>query len=145
MSTKNQSKLSFNGVEITNVHFDSQEYYDGKSSIKFDILPKIFYETKDHNSYKIIMVVDIIAEKFFNLRLNALGSFKINDEELELSEEQKKFFINLNSPAIMFPYVRSFVATFTGNLGNVIPRLNLPTQFFDTDLDEIDINEVSKE
>ena len=43
----------------------------------------------------------------------------------------------------MFPYVRSFVATLTVNLVNVLPRLNLPTQFFNSELEEIDLNEIS--
>lgn len=143
MSAKNQSKLSFKGVEFTNVHFDSQRFYDGKSPIKFDIIPKIFYDSNNTDSYKIVMVASIMAENFFSLNLHALGVFMINDPDKELTDEQRNFFINLNSPAIMFPYVRSFVATLTGNLGNVLPRLNLPTQFFDSQLEQIDLNEVS--
>jgi hypothetical protein len=37
----------------------------------------------------------------------------------------------------MFPYVRSFISTFTGNLGAVMNRILLPTRFFKGDLEII--------
>ena len=39
-------------------------------------------------------------------------------------------FINTNAPAIMFPYIRSFISTLTSNVGNVTGTLNIPPQFF---------------
>jgi len=49
----------------------------------------------------------------------------------------KKVFVNINAPAIMFPYVRAFITTLTTNLGNVTSPLIIPTQFFKGELEEV--------
>lgn len=139
--SKTQSKLLFQGVEISSVNFDSQHFYDGKSPINFDVIPKIFYNKMGDDEFKIIMLVNISSDGFFNIDLNAIGGFNIIDPNNEIKSKQKESFANLNAPAIMFPYVRAFIATFTGNIGTVIPRINLPTQFFDQTLEIIDLNE----
>lgn len=55
----------------------------------------------------------------------------------ELVQNLKKSFVNTNAPAIMFPYVRAFIAMLTSNLGNVTGALNIPPQFFKGDLEEL--------
>jgi preprotein translocase subunit SecB len=49
----------------------------------------------------------------------------------------KKVFVDINAPAIMFPYVRAFITTLTTNLGNVTSPLIIPTQFFKGELEEV--------
>ena len=85
------------------------------------------------------MEISIHCESFFNLNILAIGNFEF-DKEFD-DKELKKNFVNTNAPAIMFPYVRSFVTSLTSNLGNVTGPLILPTQFFQGDLPEFSVEE----
>jgi preprotein translocase subunit SecB len=85
------------------------------------------------------MDVSVHCEGFFNLNLVGIGTFEF-DKDFE-DDKLKKTFVNANAPAIMFPYVRSFVTTLTTNLGNVTGPLVIPTQFFQGDLLEISIDD----
>lgn len=49
-------------------------------------------------------------------------------EDVESSKDQKEAFMCMNAPAILFPYMRSFVTTLTAQAGIqaiIIPTLNL--------------------
>lgn len=75
-----------------------------------------------------------------DLFIVALGTFELKGD---FDEKTKKSFVNINAPAIMFPYLRSFISTLTSNLGNVTGTLTIPTQFFKGELEEI--TDISKE
>ncbi len=64
-----------------------------------------------------------------------IGNFEF-DKNCD-NPDLKKAFVNANAPAIMFPYIRSFVTNLTSNLGNVTGPIIIPTQFFQGDLPEI--------
>jgi preprotein translocase subunit SecB len=85
--------------------------------------------------------VDILdAENNFNLKMLCIGIFDYDteDEELVLN------FMSLNGPAIVFPYIRSFVSSYTALSGFdtiTLPTLNLAnfkeklrSNFIDLDL-----------
>lgn len=61
------------------------------------------------------------AEKTINLDVKAEGYFEYNCEDFN----QLLGFIGINSPALLFPYVRSYIATLTTNAG--IKPVTLPT------------------
>lgn len=69
--------------------------------------------------------VDILdAENNFNLKMFCIGIFdyETEDEEIVLN------FMSLNGPAIVFPYIRSFVSSYTALSGFdtiTLPTLNL--------------------
>jgi preprotein translocase subunit SecB len=54
-----------------------------------------------------------------------------------LAQNLKKSSVNTNAPAILFLYVRAFIAKLTSNLGNGSGALNIPPQFFKGDLEEL--------
>jgi preprotein translocase subunit SecB len=85
------------------------------------------------------MDVTLKAEKYFSLSLLAVGSFSLNIDS-EKEPELKKQFVNVNAPAIMFPYIRAFITTFTASLGNVTGAIIVPTKFFKGKLDELSID-----
>ncbi len=138
MEVSNQPKLAFHGVDIINLKLNSIKQYDNKSTIDLDIQPKVFYpEKKKH--FKIFMEVHIKCESFFEIDLLGIGNFELNNEDIR--EDLKRAFVSTNAPAIMFPYIRSFITTLTSNIGNVTNTLTIPTQFFKGDLPELIIDE----
>ena len=135
MEVSNQPKLKFQGVNIINVKFSSEQPYDGSTEINLNVDPKVFYPEKSSLDFKIFMEVSMKCEGFFNLNLLGIGSFMF-DEKLQ-DENLKKTFINSNAPAIMFPYIRAFITTLTSNLGDVTGPLVIPTQFFKGEIEEL--------
>ena len=60
----------------------------------------------------------------FNLKMLSIGVFEYNTED----EAKLLNFISLNGPAIVFPYVRSFISSYTALSGFdtiTLPTLNL--------------------
>lgn len=139
MEVSVQPKLMFHGVDFINIKFDSNQQYDNEAGIDLNIEPKVFCPDDNDNFFKIFMEISIHCEGFFDLNLVGIGNFEF-DKEFE-DPELKKTFVNVNAPAIMFPYVRSFITTLTSNLGNVTGAIVIPTQFFQGDLPELLIDE----
>lgn len=97
-------------------------------------MPKVFYPKEQPNFFKIIQEIRLSCENFFDLFVVAVGTFEL---KASIDEKTKKSFVNINAPAIVFPYIRSFISTLTANLGNVTGTLNIPTQLFKGELEEI--------
>lgn len=135
MEIKEQPKLKFRGIDIPHVNFTSTQPYS-KDSEKIQIIlnPKVFYSQKEPRLFRIIMDLTLQAEDYFSLKIVAIGTFEFDQEVLG---EIKKNFVNVNAPAIMFPYLRSFVSTFTANIGHLTGTLNIPPQFFKGEVEEI--------
>lgn len=134
MEVNKQTKLTFHGVDILNVNFNALAPREGELKIDIKCEPKVFYPVDDYNVFKIIMDIELKDESSFELALRAVGNFEI---ESELNNDLRKVFVNSNAPAIMFPYIRSFISTLTANMGNVTGTLVIPTQFFKGELEEI--------
>jgi len=131
MNDKEQTKLRFLGVDFPQVNFTCQNSFNGEAKIIIDITPRVYLSRKDTSHFKIVKDVKLLCEGYFELELVAIGHFELHNVG---SEEVRNDLINVNAPAIMFPYIRSFISTFTSNLGNVTGTLNIPPRFFDGDL-----------
>lgn len=127
-----QDNLRFDGVKFYSVHFDILGNPKENTEIDLDIVPKVVYNTA--TQFNIVYDVKLFVEEVFNLQLRAVGYFEMSDELLE-NQSIKEQLIHTNAPAIVFPYLRSFISMFTSNLGT-IPTLTLPTQFFKEKLEE---------
>ena len=134
MEIKEQPKLRFNGVDFIHVSFDAAKEYDRESNVNIRIEPSVFYPNNSPNLFNILMDVSLSSESFFNMKISAVGYFELEEE---LSDQERRGCVNANAPAIMFPYIRSFISTLTANLGNVIELLRIPTQFFRGEIKEI--------
>ena len=134
MEIGTQTNLSFQGVDILDVNFKAISVPQKDMNINIECTSKVFYPDIDNSLFKILMEIDLRDDRYFNLNLKAVGNFKLSEE---ITPDLKKTFVNINAPAIMFPYIRSFISTFTANLGNTIMTLTIPTQFFDGELEEI--------
>ncbi len=133
MEVQKQPRLNFEGVDIINLSFKSEKPFDGDGDINLDVKPMLYYP--DETNTKIFMIlieVKLKSEGFFDLNLLALGNFMLSDDT---DENLGKALTNANAPAIMFPYVRSFISTLTANLGNTTTLMVIPTQAFKGTLD----------
>lgn len=133
MEIKEQISLRFKGVDFPSIELNSLKPFkeSEQDGIIVDIQPRAFIPSDSANKFKIIMNLEISAEDFFKLKITAVGSFELSSEDV--LPEIRKTFINANSTAIMFPYIRSFVSTLTSNIGNVTTPILLPTRFFKGD------------
>ncbi len=134
MEVKEQIKLTFHGVDIFSIQFVSENPLDRTKNIDLNIVPRVFYPSDAPLEFKIIFETVVKADGFFNLSLQAVGHFSI---EKDVEEKIKKGFVNANAPAIMFPYVRSFITTLTSSLGNATGPIVLPPHFFAGQLEEV--------
>ncbi len=127
-----QNHLRFDGVKFYSVHFDILGRPKENTDINLDINPKISYQSS--TKFDIIFDVDLTIPEVFKLNLRAVGYFELNQEILN-NPNIKELLVNTNAPAIVFPYIRSFISMFTANLGT-IPSLTIPTHFFKGKLEE---------
>jgi preprotein translocase subunit SecB len=135
MEVKKQSHLKFNGVDILNVEYKAFQQFDKtKSNLNTQITPRIFFPKDNPSFFQILMTVELSAEDSFSLKVLAIGNFQFSGK---ISDKRKKIYSNANATAIMFPYVRAFISTFTSNLGIVTGTILLPTQFFKGEKEEL--------
>ena len=64
----------------------------------------------------------------FTCRVSVRGIYRYNSEDFETDENLKEI-LSKNAIAILYPYVRTYIATLT-NLGNQFPTYTLPVMNF---------------
>jgi preprotein translocase subunit SecB len=131
-----QIQLKFHGVDFPVINLKSENPFvqSPGNIINIDIEPKVFYPTEQPDYFKIIQEVTLSSSNFFELFIISVGTFEL---KANVDVNLKKVFVDINAPAIMFPYVRAFITTLTTNLGNVTSPLIIPTQFFRGELEEV--------
>lgn len=134
MDVKVQPILKFQGIDIVNVNVNllNPFNYEEQPPIDLAIVPKVFYPDDSPNEFTIIIDLKVGSKDFFNIAIVAFGRFTLNKPAIE---PEAKPFIDMNAPAIMFPYVRSFLSTLTANLGAGFPPIILPPHFFQGELE----------
>lgn len=142
MEIKVQPILKFQGVDIVNVNVNLINPFNQEEKPKIDlkVIPKVFYPDNNPNDFTIIIDLNVGSDDFFNISVVAFGRFSLNKiaRDIEL-----KPFIDINAPAILFPYVRAFLSTLTANLGAGFPPIILPPQIFEGEIEEY-IPEINK-
>ena len=142
MNVQNQPMLTFGGVDIQQISFNAKKpHLDKTIKIDFNIDTKYYCPEEAGGKFVIIMPVELKGEDFFSLSLVAFGNFQIINDVID--DEIKKNLINVNAPAIMFPYVRSFISFLTSQLGSSFKTITIPTQIFSGELDEYKPNDKS--
>ena len=136
MNVSNQPKLTFNGVDIVQFDFKSLKNFNFEADPTISVDAKLVNAPIDALEVRLWMKIVVEAEGYFTLTLISIGNFELL---ANLTTEERTAFININTPAIMFPYMRSFVSTFTANCGQACPLLIIPTQFFNGPLSSIEI------
>ena len=114
---KSQSQLNFINFVVPKFMFEKKNV----ESDNFEILPKAVISRKN-NQFHINVDVEITnLNNSLVLKMVCVGIFKYNtdDENLLLS------FMSLNGPAIVFPYIRSFISSMSSLSG--FETITLPT------------------
>jgi preprotein translocase subunit SecB len=138
METRTQPILQFEGVDIAEVKASQQQPYNAKDESKnlnFHVSSKVFYPESNPLHFTIITELKVGIEGFFDISLVAFGRFSTNQTA---KSSTMKPFIDVNAPAILFPYVRAFLSTLTSNMGTGIPPILLPPQIFAGELAEFE-------
>ncbi len=137
---KSQSQLNFINFVVPKFMFEKKNV----ESDNFEILPKAVISRKN-NQFHINVDVEITnLNNSLVLKMVCVGIFKYNtdDENLLLS------FMSLNGPAIVFPYIRSFISSMSSLSGFetiTLPTLNLSGYREQLIKDLIDLDELKDE
>lgn len=129
MSVETQPKLEFLGFEIKEVAYSIVKPYN-KGNISVSINPKLVIHGKtalEFEKFEVLMDVKVFSEGSFEITVSLVGDFLLNLQPEDLIREN---LMQQNAPAILFPYVRSFISTLTANLGGAIGTLVIPPQMF---------------
>ncbi|MFA7288302.1 MAG: protein-export chaperone SecB [Melioribacteraceae bacterium] len=142
METQDQKLLKFHGIDIVKVDFSSDKKFEpDKNNMDINIDARVYYPKEKPNYFNIMMTVNIESEDCFLLIIHSIATFEFSED---INEGLKKNFINFNAPAIIFPYLRSFITSFTSSLGSSIPSITIPIRFFRGEMEEINFETTEK-
>jgi preprotein translocase subunit SecB len=123
-----KSVLRFSNYIVNEAHFIINENFQGNGTsipIDFDVKNDIEYEAdkKSANVTLTVKIFDKMKDKnypfYFEVKLT--GFFQV--ENAEIPEE--KMLIESNAIAILFPYIRALISSYTAN-SNVSPLILPP-------------------
>lgn len=122
--TSTQNTLSFQGFNVTNVVLERPfGFTTGEFSINIEHLVQV--NTANKNLFQIVYIVTLNdKDKLFNLQVKAVADFQIIGEIGSVIYES---FINVNAPAIAYPYLRAFVSNLVLQAGMnpiIMPPVN---------------------
>jgi len=116
-------KISFTGAKLLSLSYQTdQEINEDNLAINFESS----YADDDDRKFIVRFYVDIASKNGTSISLEYGGLFETNASITE--EFQNGSFPTVNAPAIVFPYLRSFLNTFTLNAGDT--PITLPTVNF---------------
>lgn len=120
-----KSKLSFKNYIVNKIEFENNiECESEETELDFDLDSHVDFVNEDE--FILTLTIEIFKNAKqnnypFNFKSEILGSFLISDVE----EEKKQIYAEQNAVAILFPYCRALVTTYTG-LANVNPLILPP-------------------
>lgn len=137
-----KAELNFINFVVARFDFEKKKI---AADTHFSIKPRAIINRKEYQFHITTNIHIEDKESEFELKMLAFGIFeyKNNDEDILLN------FMSINGPAIVFPYIRSFISSFTALSGFdtiTLPTLNLSgfkQEIIETllDLDKVDSKE----
>ncbi|MFR4518364.1 MAG: protein-export chaperone SecB [Fusobacterium sp.] len=126
MRENDKTKLIFNNYIITKLNYDINKEFDNTQTVplKMGITPN-FREFEDPKSIEVTIDFKLFEnskEYPFYLELSITGFFEI---EGEVENEQAKFYKEVNTVTILFPYLRAAISSIT-SLMNINPVILPP-------------------
>ncbi|MCK9204684.1 MAG: protein-export chaperone SecB [Bacteroidales bacterium] len=116
------STFQFQGFTIERSLFERLEVKISKS-LSIKIIPKGKY-LKEQNKFELFLGIRIEdSNKTLKIEIDSIGIFILSGQS---SDEILKSYLFLNAPAILFPYIRAYIASLTTLSGAGFP-VTLPT------------------
>lgn len=123
------SALKFNDYIVDEVEFYNNIQFNSEDvELKMDIDDSIQF-IDDKNTFLLHLKTKIFPEAVknnypFSMNIAITGIFQFNEDK-NISESDKQKFARINSIAILFPYVRAIVSTYTAS-ANIQPLILPP-------------------
>lgn len=115
-----KAALQFKNYLIDQCSFSFKNVSISKE-MEFSITPEVSFD-KDKHSFELLMNVAINdKEHYLDINMRIRGFFDYSGEDTNLLRN----FIGINAPAILFPYIRSYISNITA-LGGIQPVI-MPT------------------
>lgn len=129
-----QNKIHLKGTLVKSINFEyKKDFTEGELDTSVNIKKEcIFKEDKDKEY--IILFKGFFKNEIFDLEIEFVAVFGTSERIDEGFKES--IFVKSSSPAIAFPYLRSFISTLTLNAG--LPPFILPAYNFTKEKEEID-------
>jgi len=121
-----QNKIKFERFYVESLDYKCENIVDDDINEELEIGLKVSsaFSDKDLNSYLVKMDIELTSKnKVFSLNCKTIGYFRTTD--LIDDNFKNSAFVKVNSPAILFPFIRSYIHTVTVNSG--IPPVLLPS------------------
>lgn len=121
-----KSDLIFEDYEVEKIEFYNNLNFDGKDNINIDLDIDSSINFSDDNSgfllkLSVKLFKDAVKNNYpFSMNLSVIGIFKLDTK----NKEKISTFAEVNGVAILFPYIRAIISTYTANAN--VPPLILP-------------------
>jgi preprotein translocase subunit SecB len=139
MQSAEQPKISFYGVSIVHVNLNVlRPMEEGEHKIDLNVDAKLVPLEEGSREFRIWMEADLKMPEYWDIKVTGFGDFELGDD-VPVSEVRS--LVNVNAPAIMFPYFRAFVSNLAANCGGSVPFIILPPRLFDGELEEMKVEE----
>jgi preprotein translocase subunit SecB len=135
MNANVQKKLRFNGYKIYGFNLSSSDEKDPllDENLSLDISLSSKINTETNKGFNLVMnIILVSSDKKFELILNSKSMFE-TDIEIDDSYLGDPM-VNINAPAIVFPFLRAFINTVTINAGFkpiILPAINFAKMYND--------------
>lgn len=125
-----KSSLMLHNILVNNVVFNRTESYldTNESELRFGFSAET-YESEDKTTYRITTITNIDngENKDLDIKLVMSGYFGF-EQNADIKEDVKEFFIKRSTLAILFPYIRSYITNLTAQSGIkpiIMPPMNI--------------------
>ena len=122
-----KSTLRFIDYYVDEIEFYNNKFFEERTvAIDFSISHEIEYKEDENNTFFVTLTTIIFDDAIdnnypFTMKVSLTGIFEIDNEDIDNINK----FAEVNSIAILFPYLRSIVSTYTAN-ANVQPLILPP-------------------
>lgn len=116
---KKSTAFKFGNFIVVESHIIQNPIKQGKASITIEPVGVL---DPDGKTFKLLLDVNVTDEnKSFDIKIKTLGVFEFKEKQMG-NKLDNYFFVN--APAIIFPYIRSYISALTSLSG--IKTINLP-------------------
>ena len=121
-------------LEMKNLFFPRMQVINTKriqENQNLKLINKIkYYKNKENSNFLTIKIITKIEfeNNILLLELECEGTFELKDTDNSLNEEQKKYILQRNTVAIMYPFIRSQISLLTtqpGMMPIIIPPIDI--------------------